>query len=257
MPRGPGRQTAGAGPAPPSRIDRPSVSINQYLILTWLKSGEVQALLGRNGAGKPTLIRLPSGVETPDAGDVVIDGELLGDGGVRRASRTGCGHGVPGTQPGARDDRGRKPLPQRMARARRRRDRLSAHAARGRRGARRTGCPRRSRCAGGHAATGGATTGRDRPGGAPPPPAARPGRAHQCSGGRGDPHGAVGRAQHRRLGCGDHLRQSPAGRDPPGRRGCHRWPRRAGHRHRRRAGSDLCRSRSLRRSCCRPVSASR
>ncbi|RNG28203.1 sugar ABC transporter ATP-binding protein [Streptomyces botrytidirepellens] len=51
--------------------------------------GEVRALLGRNGAGKSTLIRLLSGVETPDAGEVVIGGEPLGDGGVRRAAELG------------------------------------------------------------------------------------------------------------------------------------------------------------------------
>lgn len=51
--------------------------------------GEVRALLGRNGAGKSTMIRLLSGVETADAGTIRIDGALLGDGGVRESTSLG------------------------------------------------------------------------------------------------------------------------------------------------------------------------
>lgn len=54
-----------------------------------IRSGEVRALLGRNGAGKSTVIRLLSGVESADSGSVLIEGEELGDGGVRRASELG------------------------------------------------------------------------------------------------------------------------------------------------------------------------
>lgn len=54
-----------------------------------IHSGEVRALLGRNGAGKSTVIRLLSGVEVADSGVVRIDGEELGDGGVRRAAALG------------------------------------------------------------------------------------------------------------------------------------------------------------------------
>ncbi|MBR8743180.1 sugar ABC transporter ATP-binding protein [Nocardiopsis sp. MG754419] len=56
-----------------------------------IRAGEVRALLGRNGAGKSTLIRLLSGVETPDEGEIEIDGRPLGDGGIRRAGELGVG----------------------------------------------------------------------------------------------------------------------------------------------------------------------
>jgi ABC-2 type transport system ATP-binding protein len=40
-------------------------------------SGEVCAVVGENGAGKSTLLRIVSGMIEPDAGHVVINGELL------------------------------------------------------------------------------------------------------------------------------------------------------------------------------------
>lgn len=39
-----------------------------------VQPGEVRAVLGKNGAGKSTLIRLLTGAETPDSGEVMLDG---------------------------------------------------------------------------------------------------------------------------------------------------------------------------------------
>jgi len=51
--------------------------------------GEVRALLGKNGAGKSTVIRLLSGVEEPDSGTVVLGGTPLARGGVKAAQQLG------------------------------------------------------------------------------------------------------------------------------------------------------------------------
>ncbi|RFA07155.1 heme ABC transporter ATP-binding protein [Subtercola boreus] len=51
--------------------------------------GEVRALLGKNGAGKSTMIRLLSGAETPDSGQVFVGGHLLGTGGIDGARALG------------------------------------------------------------------------------------------------------------------------------------------------------------------------
>src|SRR3954447_18246325 len=40
-----------------------------------LRSGEVRALAGENGAGKSTIVRMLAGVQRPDAGRVLVDGE--------------------------------------------------------------------------------------------------------------------------------------------------------------------------------------
>jgi ABC-type sugar transport system ATPase subunit len=42
-----------------------------------LRSGEVIGLIGKNGAGKSTLIKVMAGVETPDRGEVLVNGEAV------------------------------------------------------------------------------------------------------------------------------------------------------------------------------------
>lgn len=54
-----------------------------------IRRGEVRALLGRNGAGKSTMIRILAGVETADRGTIHINGEPLDNGGVRRSTTLG------------------------------------------------------------------------------------------------------------------------------------------------------------------------
>ncbi len=54
-----------------------------------LREGEVLALLGDNGAGKSTLIKILSGVESPDGGEVRIEGERVAIGSPQRARALG------------------------------------------------------------------------------------------------------------------------------------------------------------------------
>jgi ABC-type Na+ transport system ATPase subunit NatA len=51
-----------------------------------VRRGQVAVLHGANGAGKSTVLRIAAGILEPDAGDVVVDGILLG--GDRRALRS-------------------------------------------------------------------------------------------------------------------------------------------------------------------------
>lgn len=54
-----------------------------------INAGEVRALLGKNGAGKSTMIRMLSGAEAPDSGRIILSGEELGGGGVDASRRLG------------------------------------------------------------------------------------------------------------------------------------------------------------------------
>ena len=52
-----------------------------------IPAGAVTGLLGPNGAGKSTLLRLIAGIETPDAGDVRLDGTVVASLPRREAAR--------------------------------------------------------------------------------------------------------------------------------------------------------------------------
>ena len=53
-------------------------------------SGEVHALLGENGSGKSTFIKVLSGFHRPDAGEVTIDGRPVTLGSAESAYASGC-----------------------------------------------------------------------------------------------------------------------------------------------------------------------
>ena len=48
-------------------LDIPSLNLQQ---------GKIYALLGPNGSGKSTLLRLIAGIETPDSGEILYDGDI-------------------------------------------------------------------------------------------------------------------------------------------------------------------------------------
>jgi ABC-type sugar transport system ATPase subunit len=56
-----------------------------------LAAGEIVGLLGKNGAGKSTVIKLLAGSVTPDAGEIRIDGEPLSISNPREAAALGLG----------------------------------------------------------------------------------------------------------------------------------------------------------------------
>ena len=56
-----------------------------------VRRGEIHSLIGQNGAGKSTLMNILSGVYPADAGEILIDGELVVIGHPRDALRLGIG----------------------------------------------------------------------------------------------------------------------------------------------------------------------
>jgi sulfate transport system ATP-binding protein len=44
-----------------------------------IEKGKLVALLGPSGSGKTTILRMIAGLETPDSGDIVIDGKVVND----------------------------------------------------------------------------------------------------------------------------------------------------------------------------------
>jgi ribose transport system ATP-binding protein len=66
----------------------PGVLALENVSLT-LGRGEVLAVVGENGAGKSTLMKILAGVQTPDAGDVLVDGQKARIDSVRAAQGLG------------------------------------------------------------------------------------------------------------------------------------------------------------------------
>ena len=54
-----------------------------------LRKGEVHALMGENGAGKSTFMKILSGLETSDSGEIILNGSHLANKTVRDAQRSG------------------------------------------------------------------------------------------------------------------------------------------------------------------------
>ncbi|CAN5675001.1 sugar ABC transporter ATP-binding protein [soil metagenome] len=54
-----------------------------------LRKGEVHALMGENGAGKSTFMKILSGLETPDSGEIILNGKQLSNTTVREAQQNG------------------------------------------------------------------------------------------------------------------------------------------------------------------------
>src|SRR3954451_2640113 len=42
-----------------------------------LEAGEIHAIVGENGSGKPTLVKILAGVHRPDAGELQVDGRTV------------------------------------------------------------------------------------------------------------------------------------------------------------------------------------
>src|SRR6185295_11913921 len=54
-----------------------------------VRHGEAVAVIGENGAGKSTLMKIRAGVQTPDSGEIRVDGRPVRIGSVRDAEKLG------------------------------------------------------------------------------------------------------------------------------------------------------------------------
>ena len=72
------------------RKEFPGVIANDDISID-LRKGEILALLGENGAGKSTLMSLLFGLHTADAGEIVINGEVVTIRNPNQASELGIG----------------------------------------------------------------------------------------------------------------------------------------------------------------------
>ena len=66
-----------------------------------IRPGEVHGLVGANGAGKSTFIRLLAGLVNPDSGTILLEGNEIAIPQSACRLRTGVLLHPPGTQPGA------------------------------------------------------------------------------------------------------------------------------------------------------------
>jgi ABC-type branched-subunit amino acid transport system ATPase component len=64
-----------------------------------LRSGEICALIGPNGSGKTTVLRLLAGTLEPDSGVVLLDGSVLGDASQRERALRGVVRTLQATSP--------------------------------------------------------------------------------------------------------------------------------------------------------------
>ena len=57
-----------------------------------VKPGEMLVITGPNGSGKSTLAKLIMGIETADAGEILLDGEDVSDYGIDERAKAGMGY---------------------------------------------------------------------------------------------------------------------------------------------------------------------
>jgi ABC-type uncharacterized transport system ATPase subunit len=91
----PGPVSAGAGPTPLVELRGITKTFGALVandsIDLAVAPGEVHALLGENGAGKSTLTRILYGLSTPDAGEILVDGQPIPIGSPADAMAAGIG----------------------------------------------------------------------------------------------------------------------------------------------------------------------